>query len=208
MKHQAYPIAILLMLTSSAAIAQQGEDSASALAFDLHELIREVADDVGKEFLIDARMPPDIRAGYRSDDSADFESLRAILRMNGFAAIETSDHVLIVPVQNVRAEATRILNEDDARVSDHEIVTRVIALPDLPSPVASVQVASQDGQVPFQTSAPPLAAQLVPVLRPMMPNFAHLAAISGTNMLVMTDYYDNIRRVTAIIDEIVADLED
>jgi type II secretory pathway component GspD/PulD (secretin) len=43
---------------------------------------------------------------------------------------------------------------------------------------------------------------LVPVLRPMIGQNGHMAA-TNNNKLILVDHYDNIRRLTAIINEIV-----
>jgi hypothetical protein len=42
----------------------------------------------------------------------------------------------------------------------------------------------------------------------MLSTAAQLAATPGTNQLIIVDYYDNVRRIAAIIDEIVAGLEE
>jgi general secretion pathway protein D len=46
------------------------------------------------------------------------------------------------------------------------------------------------------------AAQMVPVLRPLMPQFAHLAAYPPTNTLILVDHADNIRRVVDVVERI------
>jgi len=148
-------------------------------------LINQVADDVGKEFVVDPRLggPP----AYTTADEVDYETLQAMLKMSGFTAMETSDHILVVPEQLTRSRSSRILQHDDPGIPDHEIVTRIIEIPE-----------SSTAQAP----------QLVPVLRPMMPQTAQLGAVPNTNTLILVDRYDNIRRMTAIIEEIVGELDD
>jgi general secretion pathway protein D len=46
------------------------------------------------------------------------------------------------------------------------------------------------------------AAQLVPVLRPLIPPANTIAAYPGSNALVITDYADNLQRLARIIDSI------
>jgi general secretion pathway protein D len=46
------------------------------------------------------------------------------------------------------------------------------------------------------------AAQLVPVLRPLMPQNAQLGAVTGANMLVLTDRAANVNRMARIIARI------
>jgi general secretion pathway protein D len=43
------------------------------------------------------------------------------------------------------------------------------------------------------------AAFLVPILRPLLPQAAHLAAHGTTNQLVIMDRYANVRRITEIV---------
>jgi general secretion pathway protein D len=209
MKRQAIAFGLLLLAAVSASAQEDGAtgnaaadpEATSPLAFDLHELIREVADDIGKEFIIDPRLPPAMRAGYRTDDDVDYDTLLAILRMLQFATIEKEDYVLVVPEQNLRAEPTRLLQEDDPRVSDHEYVTRVIQLPDMPDTRSVDEIA----EAPLARNS---AALFVPVLRPLMPTYAMLGAVPNANSLIVADRYDNVRRITAIINEIVEGIDD
>ena len=43
------------------------------------------------------------------------------------------------------------------------------------------------------------AAQLVPMLRPLIPTYGHLAAYPGGNMLIISDRASNVSRVVRII---------
>jgi general secretion pathway protein D len=46
------------------------------------------------------------------------------------------------------------------------------------------------------------ASYLVPVLRPLMPQAAHLAAEIQTNMLIINDRAGNARRIASLVDEL------
>jgi general secretion pathway protein D len=174
---------------------------------DMDELIDRVAAEVGKEIVVDPRVPSEMR-GYTTNNAADYESFQALLRINGYVAIETSDQILVIPEQNFRTSPSRLLQQDDRNVSDHEIVTRVITVPALPDRRSEAEIQAQLASNPFAGSNTSLAPQLVPVLRPMLSTAAQLAATPGTNQLIIVDYYDNVRRIAAIIDEIVAGLEE
>jgi hypothetical protein len=123
------------------AIAQQ--NAGANRAVDIYAIIDSVADDVGKEFIVDpsirtTRLPTSQEEfnyvtrpqAYTTSDEVSYESLRALLRTIEFVAIESDDQVRIVPASFARAEPSRILQQDDSRVSDHEIVTRTITIPD------------------------------------------------------------------------------
>jgi general secretion pathway protein D len=43
------------------------------------------------------------------------------------------------------------------------------------------------------------APQLIPILRPLLPQGAHLAAHADTNRLIVMDRYANVQRITAIV---------
>jgi general secretion pathway protein D len=46
------------------------------------------------------------------------------------------------------------------------------------------------------------AAQLVPVLRPMMPQAAHLAAEVQSNSLIISDRSSNARRIAVLFEKL------
>jgi type II secretory pathway component GspD/PulD (secretin) len=43
------------------------------------------------------------------------------------------------------------------------------------------------------------AASLVPILRPLLPQQAHLAAVTCSNALLMADTFANIRHIESIV---------
>jgi type II secretory pathway component GspD/PulD (secretin) len=44
------------------------------------------------------------------------------------------------------------------------------------------------------------AAELVPILRPLLPQSGHLAALPCVNKLIIVDTFANVRRIQSIID--------
>jgi type II secretory pathway component GspD/PulD (secretin) len=46
------------------------------------------------------------------------------------------------------------------------------------------------------------AAQLVPILRPLIPQYGHLAAYPASNMLIISDRASNVNRMMRIIQRI------
>jgi type II secretory pathway component GspD/PulD (secretin) len=128
----------------------------------------------------------------------------------GYAVFETADQILIVSEQNARTAPSRMLQDDDSRVSDHEYVTRVITLPRLPdSSLPAQPTAAGDANPSVAEPASALsAATLVPSLRPMMSTAAQLAAVPNGNSLILVDRYDNVRRITAVVEALVDSLDD
>jgi general secretion pathway protein D len=172
-----------LLVVSTGAFAQSPGGTA-ALRTDIFALIERLSDEMNREFVVDGASLNSMAGWSTAGDDADYDTLQALLRGAGMATIEVGDQIRIIPSANMRSEPSQILQEDDRRVSDHTIVTRVIAV-DRISP-----------------------AQLVPILRPMMPQEAQLGAVSDTNSLIIIDRYDNVRRITQVIDEIIDQLPD
>ncbi len=138
---------------------------------DLRDLLRQVASNSGIRFVVDPRVNARFEFVGAPIAEITYPTLLGILRVHGFAAVDTGGEVSIIPDANVRAMNTRILQNNDPTVSDHEIVSRVISL-------------SVD------------AEELVPILRPMVPQYGHLAAFG--NSLLVVDRYDNVRRITQL----------
>ncbi len=139
---------------------------------DLLDLVRQVSASSGMNFIIDPRVNASVEyAGDTLTENITYPTLQVVLRVHGYVAVEIGGQVSIVPDANARSMSTRILQSDDPAISDHEIVSRVITL---------------------STNA----AGLVPILRPIVPQYGHLAAF-GNNLLVV-DRYDNVRRLTEL----------
>lgn len=153
----------------------------------LEDLLRRVGAETGLNFVVDPRAPPRVHVGGTLEATPSYEQLRLILRSHSLMAVEAGGVVHIMPDAMARAVPTRIVQTDNDSIPDDEIVTRVITLP-------------EDVQ----------AAQLVPVLRPMMPQNAHFAALlppspngRGANKVVIVDSYANVKRITEVIRLIV-----
>lgn len=142
---------------------------------ELLPLLQRVERASGKRFLVDRRLGSRIYLGIVDPNDVTYPALLAILRINGFAAFESEGYVNIVPDANIRFHETRIVQTDDASIPAEEFVTRVLA-------PKNIQ-----------------ATMLVPILRPLMPQSAHLAAHSDSNQLILMDRYANVQRITAIV---------
>jgi len=141
----------------------------------LQPLIDRVARDSKKQFLLDGRVPPEIYlAGVRQEDVT-YPLLLAILRANGFGAVEVDGRVNVMPDTLMRFFAPQIGQNDDSRIAPDQYVTRVVATTNIEAPM------------------------LVPILRPMLSQAAHLAALPPTNSLIIMDRYANVQRITAIV---------
>jgi general secretion pathway protein D len=141
------------------------------------QVIDVVAEVTGRRILPDPRVRGFQVTLYNSDPmTADqiWQLFLEILQQNQYTALNSGSGTWrIVPEQNMRTEASAV-----GRGTGAEIVTRIVTLSNLS------------------------AAQLVPVLRPMMSNAAQLAAAPNSNSLIMVDRSDNVDRLVEIVEAI------
>lgn len=141
---------------------------------ELAPLLERVERASNKRFLVDPRFGPRIYLGGVEQNDVTYPVLLAIFRLNGFAAFESEGYVNIVPDANVRFHAP-VVQTDDASIPADLYVTRVLT---------TVNVET---------------AYLVPILRPLLPQSAHLAAHVTGKQLIVTDRYENIHRISEIV---------
>ncbi|HEX5360238.1 MAG TPA: type II secretion system secretin GspD [Fluviicoccus sp.] len=146
---------------------------------EISALVSEVAEITGKNFIVDPRVKGNITVISSKPLSADqvYDLFLGVLSVNGFAAVPSGNAIKLVP--DVNAKQNAVPFDMRQKQKGEALVTRVIMLDN--------------------TSA----NELVPVLRPLLPQFAHLAAINGANALVISDHANNI----AEIEELVRSLD-
>ncbi len=142
---------------------------------ELAPLLQRVERASRKRFLVDGKVGPRVFLADVEANDVDYPVLLSILRANGLAAIEIEGRVNIVRDSDVRFLPTRVAQTDDPSIAADEWVTRVL------------KTTNTD------------AAYLVPILRPLLPQAAHLAAHMTSNQLVIMDRYANVQRITEIV---------
>jgi general secretion pathway protein D len=140
---------------------------------ELAPLLERVERAANKQFLVDGRIGPQIYLAGVEPNDVTYPVLLSILRANGLAAFESEGRVNIVPDAEIRFHAP-VVPEDDASIPADLFVTRVLTTTNIE------------------------AAFLVPILRPLLPQAAHLAAMPSSRLIVM-DRYGNVRRITEIV---------
>lgn len=146
---------------------------------DIRTLINTVSEVTGKNFIIDPRVKSKITVVSSKPMGKDelYEVFLSILQVHGFAAVPGEGIIKIVPDANAKQDAVPTMPELEASFSD-QLVTQVVPL---------VNVG---------------ANQLVPILRPLVPQQGHLAAYAPTNVLIITDRAANITRLMDVIRRI------
>ncbi|PTV53639.1 type II secretion system secretin GspD [Acinetobacter seifertii] len=142
---------------------------------DLTAFINEVADITGKNFAVDPRVRGNVTVISNKPLNKDevYDLFLGVLNVNGVVAIPSGNTIKLVPDSNVKNSG--IPYDSRNKVRGDQIVTRVIWL---------------------ENTNP---NDLIPALRPLMPQFAHMAAIAGTNALIVSDRAANIYQLENII---------
>ena len=105
-----------------------------------------------------------------------YEAFLSVLEVHGYAAVTSGDIIKIIPNATARQYAGPI-GTAGAKGPD-DIVTQVVQVQNIG------------------------AAQLVPILRPLVPQYGHLVAHPGSNMLIISDRAANVGRMISIIRRI------
>jgi general secretion pathway protein D len=146
---------------------------------EIGQVIEAVAQVTGKTIIPDGRVRTNVTMLSQTPmtPAAFYEAFLALLAVHQYVALESGGIVRILPDANAR-QMPNIDLPDRVNSESDELITQVIA-------VENVN-----------------AAQLVPVLRPLMPQAAHLAAYPAGNILILSDRAANVSRVMRIIRRI------
>jgi general secretion pathway protein D len=156
-------------------------DSTSASASEstddgipIERIIATVTHKTGKKYLIDPRVRAHVQIIGQDPSNITYSELLTILQVHGFVAVEGGGYVLILPDANARQVAQPQMSSGQT-FPDAQIVNYVIPVKNGP------------------------AGFLVPILRPLLPQYADLAAAVCSNSLLMVDSYANVKRIETIV---------
>jgi general secretion pathway protein D len=177
-----FAVALAVLALSAMALAEQPNSQRITPNFkdaDITQIIEAVGLATGKNFIIDPRVRAQVTMLSSTPMTPDqfYQAFLAILQVHGFVAIPDGNVVKIVPDANMRQYAANDLPDHVSSTSD-EMVTQVLAVQNIN------------------------ASQLVPVLRPLMPQNAQLSAVTGANILILSDRASNVNRMLRIIARI------
>jgi len=144
---------------------------------DLLAVINSVSQITGKNFIIDPRVKGKvtvISAKPLNEDEV-YNVFLSILQVHGFATVPTENAIKIIPDATAKQNAAPFTSQGGE--PDDQLITRVLKINYIN------------------------AAQLVPILRPLVAQQGHLAAYATTNVLIISDRASNIKRIDRIIDE-------
>ena len=176
LKNSLRAIAVTAALTFSAVSAAQ-EYTVNLKDTDIQEFIKFVADVTGTTMVVDPNVKGKVRViSSKPVSQAElYDLFLSILDVQGYTAVRSGQVIRIVPSKDARSSPVPIM-EDQAAVGNDEYVTQVIRLDNIS------------------------AAKLIPVLRPLVPQQAHMAAYAPSNAIIISDIRSNIGRIVDIIE--------
>jgi general secretion pathway protein D len=168
--------ALLALASVALAEAPDRHITANFKDAELTQIAEAVSTATGKSFIIDPRVRGQVTmlSSTPMNPAAFYEAFLAILQVHGFIAVPAGNVIKILPDVNARQIPSLDLPGQVSATSD-EIVTQVIDVKNVS------------------------AAQLVPILRPMIPQYGHLAAYPASNILIISDRASNVNRIIRII---------
>ena len=141
---------------------------------DIESVIAAIGDYISTTFIVDPRVKGKINLVSEKplSKAQAFQLLTSVLRMHGYSVVAGNGYIKVVP-------------EADAKLQASPIQTGT---------VRGDQIATQIYRLNYES-----AANLVPVLRPLISPNNIINANTGNNSLIITDYADNLVRLEKII---------
>lgn len=145
---------------------------------DINTLITTVSEVTGKNFIVDDKVKGKVTviSSKPMSSAGVYQTFLAVLAVKGFAVVQAGEVYKIVLDNNAKTEGGARLAEGGKPEDD--IITHVYAIENVS------------------------AAQLVPILRPLVPQWGHLAAYTPSNMLIIADRASNVARLQKLIEQI------
>ncbi|VVC75066.1 Putative type II secretion system protein D [Aquicella siphonis] len=146
---------------------------------DIMSVITEVSQETGKNFIVDPRVSGKISliSSKPLKQNEVYQVFLSVLGLLGYSAIPSGNVVKIVPNMESGEQATPVASNQLPGKGD-EVVVRVI-------PLENVS-----------------ASQLIPVLRPLLPQWSNISAYTPGNVIILLGRASNLDRIHTIIEDV------
>jgi len=167
---------VLLALSVGAARVPAQDFTVNLKETDIQELIKFVAEATGTTIVVDPAVKGKVKVVSSKPVSRDelYDLFLSILEVHGYTAVRSGGVVRVIQSKDARSSPVAVRDSSPGKASD-EYVTQVIRLQNIS------------------------AAKLIPVLRPLVPQQAHMAAYAPSNAIIISDVSANIDRISEII---------
>lgn len=146
---------------------------------DIRAVVGAISHETGKNFIIDPRVQGNISivSSHPIGAKAAYQMFLSALKILGYSTVPEKGAISIVPNLDARSMPTKF-SDATSPGAGPEMVVRVV-------PINHVS-----------------AMQLVPILRPLMPDWSSISAYNPSNMLILADSAANIERILKIIKRV------
>ncbi|XOZ34796.1 type II secretion system secretin GspD [Halomonadaceae bacterium KBTZ08] len=145
---------------------------------DIRALVDQVSDITGYSFVVDPRVKGKVTVVSETPMNKEevYELFLSVLHVHGFTAVPGDDVIKVIQQSDAKQAAENMARFKE--VPSEQLMTRVIRVENVS------------------------AMQLVPILRPMVASYGHLAGVSAANALIISDHRNNIQRMQRLIDDL------
>ncbi|MDH1261657.1 type II secretion system secretin GspD [Pseudomonas sp. GD03944] len=170
------PLPLSAASTPTSAPLSQQEDgwTINLKGADIREFIDQVAQITGETFIVDPRVKGQVSvvSSTALGLSEVYQLFLSVMATHGFSVITQDGQSRIVPNAEAKADAGR------GRDAADQLETRLIQV--------------QHGS----------ATELIPLIRPLVPQFGHLAAVTSANAIIISDRRANIARIEDLLRQL------
>jgi len=176
-RFQGLMLAMLLPLMSLAH-AQEETWRLNLKDADIRAFVTQVADITGYSFVVDPRVKGKVTVLSSAPLNKDeiYNLFLAVLQVHGFTAIPGEEVIKVV--QQVDAKQSAESLDRFPETPSEQLITRVIRIDNAN------------------------ALEMVPILRPLVAKYGHLAGVAAANALIISDHASNIQRIEQIVREL------
>jgi general secretion pathway protein D len=187
--HKRLPLALLLaagclagplpaaVAAEPAAVTQGAETwTINMKDADIRDFIDQVAEISGETFVVDPRVKGQVTVISKTPLGLEevYQLFLSVMSTHGFSVLAQGDQARIVPVTEARSGANTAHKAPD----------------DMQTELIQVQHTSVN--------------ELIPLIRPLVPQNGHLAAVAASNALIISDRRANIERIRQLINDLDA----
>ncbi|MBR9805050.1 type II secretion system secretin GspD, partial [bacterium] len=170
-----------MMSFSSASMAQDDSEERFTLNMreaDIRAFIQWVADRTGRSMVVHKNVQGSVTVLSQQEVTSDeaYELFLTILEVHGYTAVDTGTAIKVIPDTDAKSSTTPLAEQ--LKQAGSEPVTGILRVDNVD------------------------AAQMVGLLRPLIPASGHIAAFPKTNALIITDTAANLNRIRGIVKKL------
>ena len=175
---RAIALCLALLGLPTAASAEQAEErwTINMRDADIEDFVEQIASISGQTLILDPRIKGQVSVISQAPLNLTevYQLFLSVMATHGYSVLTEGDQARIVPNAEAKTE-----NSDNANLTGPDALeTRLLQVQQTP------------------------VSELIPLIRPLLPQYAHLAAVASSNALIISDRRANIERVQDLINQL------